>query len=300
MPNKIKLVFWNEPNFGDMLSPYIIGKLSGKNIIYKEAYYGVRYCIKKILRLIISGNTNRIKSIHFGWEKNLLAIGSIISWGNKHSIVWGSGFINEQQKFKGGTIYAVRGKYTDAKLKKDGFKGASVYGDPALLMPLLISPSKKKIVDIAIIPHWSEFDYFQKKYGDKYKIIDLRTKNIKQVISEITSCCRILSTSLHGIIISHAYGIPAIWIRHNTLHDSNFKFYDYFSSVGIEEYEGLTNIDEFLSSPQNYNSYFNHNKKLSLPNIDINIIQRKLLSVAPFKIKTSIIPYIDTIPEDLN
>lgn len=69
MPNKIKLVFWNEPNFGDMLSPYIIGKLSGKNIIYKEAYYGVRYCIKKILRLIISGNTNRIKSIHFGWEK---------------------------------------------------------------------------------------------------------------------------------------------------------------------------------------------------------------------------------------
>lgn len=54
--------------------------------------------------------------------KNLLAIGSIISWGNKHSIVWGSGFINEQQKFKGGTIYAVRGKYTDAKLKKTDLK----------------------------------------------------------------------------------------------------------------------------------------------------------------------------------
>lgn len=285
---KIRLVYWNKPNFGDLLSPYIIGKLSGKNIVYKESYYGLKYCIRRTCKLILSGNIKDIQSIHYCWEKDLLAIGSIISWGNKHSIVWGSGFINENEKFKGGIVYAVRGKYTDKKLKKDGFNGTSVYGDPALLIPLFISPSKTKDTDIAIIPHWSETDYFKEKYGNKYKIIDLRTTNIKQVISEITSCSKILSTSLHGIIVSHAYGIPALWIRHNALHDSNFKFYDYFSSVGIKEYEGLTNIDEILSSTQNYISCFNYNKSLSLPNTDINLIQKKLLSVAPFKITINI------------
>lgn len=284
MSNKIKLVYWNEPNFGDMLSPYIISKLSGKKIIYKEGYGGVVYCVKKILRLVVTGNIKQIRSILFFWEKNLLGIGSIISWGNRRSIVWGSGFINEKQIFKGGTICAVRGKYTDQKLREDGFCGTSVYGDPALLIPLFISPSKTKTTDTAIIPHWSEVDYFVEKYGDKYKIIDLRTKNVKQVIAEITSSCRILSTSLHGIIVSHAYGVPALWIKHHTLHGSNFKFYDYFSSVGIKEYEGFDNINEILSSEQNCIYYFNHNKDISLPNVDIKSLQNRLLDVAPFEI----------------
>lgn len=139
----------------------------------------------------------------------------------------------------------------------------------------------------------SETDYFKEKYGDLYKVIDLRTRDIKRVIIEITSCRRILSTSLHGIIVSHAYGIPALWIRHNVLHDSNLKFYDYFSSVGIKEYEGLTNIDEILSSEQSYIECFNNNKEKELPNIDIKTIQRNLLSVAPFNIESEVLAKFD-------
>lgn len=284
MSNKIRLVYWNKPNFGDILSPYIISKLSKKEIIYKDSYNGIKDCIKKLLRSLVLLNFKEIRSIHFWWEKNLLGIGSILANGNKHSIVWGSGFINEEQIFKGGKIYAVRGRYTDNLLKKEGFNGNYAYGDPALLIPLFVSPSDIKNTDIAIIPHWSETDYFIKNYGEKYKIIDLRTKNIKQVIKEITSCNKILSTSLHGIIVSHAYSIPALWIRHDILHNSNFKFYDYFSSVGIKEYEGFTNIDEILSSKQSYTSFFEQNKDKSLPNINLKFIQDNLLSVAPFNI----------------
>ncbi|MEF2621744.1 MAG: polysaccharide pyruvyl transferase family protein [Xylanibacter rarus] len=290
---RIKLVYWNEPNFGDMLSPYIVGKLSGQEIINKELYHNMKDCFRNLIKKIFCFKFKEISSILFWWEKNLLAVGSIISTGNKHSVVWGSGFINEKQTFKGGYVCAVRGKYTNEKLKKEGFSGANVYGDPALLMPLLISPSEFKTTDVGIIPHWSETDYFKNKYGKKYKIIDLRTKDIKRVIEEITSCRRILSTSLHGIIVSHAYGIPALWIRHNALHDSNLKFYDYFSSVGIKEYEGLTNIDEVLSSEQSYIECFNNNKEKELPNIDIKTIQRNLLSVAPFNIKNEVLAKFD-------
>lgn len=290
---KIKLVYWNEPNFGDMLSPFIIGKLSGQEIIYKELYHNVRDCFCKLVKKILCFKFKDISSILFWWEQNLLAIGSIISVGNKHSVVWGSGYINEKQAFNGGEVYAVRGKYTDEKLKEEGFRVNPVYGDPALLIPLLISSSKIKTTDVGIIPHWSETDYFKEKFGNRYKIIDLRTCDIKRVIEEITSCRRILSTSLHGIIVSHAYGVPALWIRHNVLHDSNFKFFDYFSSVGIKEYEGFTNIDEILFSEQSYTTFFYKNKDIALPNIDIKTIQRNLLAVAPFDINKEVLTKLD-------
>lgn len=285
---KINLVYWNAPNFGDKLSPYLVGKLSGQKIIYKSRICGFKNFIKRLLRYIVFLEFNKMQSILFGWQKNLLCIGSILNSGNKHSVIWGSGFMHEQETFRGGIVCAVRGKYTNNKLKAVGFTGTSVYGDPALLMPILISPSETIKEDIAIIPHWSETEYFIEKYGEKYKIIDLRTEDIKRVIMEITSCRRILSTSLHGIIVSHAYGIPALWIKYKTLHNSNFKFYDYFSSVGIEEYEGYINIDEILSSEKTYVSFFGQNSNKSLPNIDIKEIQRNLLSVAPFDLKIKI------------
>lgn len=288
MEKKIKLVYWDEPNFGDVLSPYIIGRLSKEKVICKKPFCSVKHCIKVTLQTILLFRFEKIKSIHFWWESNLLGIGSIISWGNKHSVIWGSGFIDENQTFKGGTIYAVRGKYTYEKLKKDGFVCPPVFGDPALLIPLLISPSKVKTTNIAIIPHWSETDYFIEKYGNKYKIIDLRTSDINKVISEITSSHMILSTSLHGIIVSHAYGIPALWIKYKTLHNSNFKFYDYFSSVGIKEYEGL-DYEEILSSEHNYISCFKNNKEISLPNVDIKLIQKNILEAAPFDIALNLL-----------
>lgn len=278
----IKLVYWNKPNFGDMLSPYVVGQLSGKKICTKSFYFG-KGCIRLLLHYMLSFDFNKIKTILLPFEKNLLAIGSIVSCGNRHSIVWGSGFLRSKDVFHGGKVYAVRGKYTNARLRELGFNAASVLGDPALLIPLLVRPSDKKN-DIAIIPHWSETDFFLEKYSSKYKVIDLRTRDVDKVISEITSCRYILSTSLHGIIVSHAYGIPALWIKLKTLENDDIKFYDYFSSVGIAEYEGFRDINGILEGECSWMDLLMQNKEKSLPNIDVTSIQKDLLRVAPFEI----------------
>lgn len=280
----IKLVYWNEPNFGDILSPYIVSSLTGKRIVYKSGYNGFFNCVKCVVKYLLLFKLKKIQSILFPWEKNLLCIGSILSLGNKHSIIWGSGFLSNKKNFNGGKIYAVRGKLTNNKLKNMGYEGTTTFGDPAMLISLLVEPSKFKSTEIAIIPHWTETDYFLKIYGKTYKIIDLRTRDIKRVILEITSCHYILSTSLHGIIVSHAYGIPALWIKLHTLHDDDFKFYDYFTSVDIDNYKGFTNIDEILSSEQNYKLLFRQNENNSLPQKSIHDIQQALLHAAPFKI----------------
>ena len=278
----IKLVYWSEPNFGDMLSPYIIGRLSGKKIRRKLFNFG-KGNYRLFLKYILQHKFDNIKTILFFFEKNLLGVGSIISCGNKHSVIWGSGLLKSTDIFHGGKILAVRGKYTNVRLQELGFKGCNVFGDPALLLPLLVKPSDKKN-EIAIIPHWSETDFFLKEYGDKYKIIDLRTRDVESVISEITSCRFVLSTSLHGIIVSHAYGIPTLWIKLRTLENDDIKFHDYFSSVGIDIYEGFRDICRILESEYAWRNLFAENKKKSFPNIDITSIQKDLLRVAPFDI----------------
>lgn len=285
--DKIKLVYWywKEPNFGDILSPFIIGSLSGKKIIHKSCNHGMFCRIKHIAKCLLLFRLKELRSILFPWENNVIGIGSIISWGNKRSVIWGSGFLLDRCGFNGGKVCAVRGKRTNEKLIRMGYEGTSTFGDPAMLVPLLVKPSKEKLSEIGIIPHYTETDYFMETYGKAYKIIDLRTDDVKLVVSEITSCRCILSTSLHGIIVSHAYGIPALWIKLHTLNEDDFKFYDYFSSVGIDDYEGFDNIDEVLSSRQNCEALFRHNEKRMLPNIAVRNIQQKLLLAAPFSIK---------------
>ena len=219
----------------------------------------------------------------FFFEKNLLAVGSIMALGNKKSIVWGSGFMNWNESFRGGKVLAIRGKLTNDKLIAMGFRHCNAFGDPALLLPLIVSPTENKVRDVVIIPHWKEVESFKKKYGEHYKVLDIRTADIENFISELTSCRYVLSTSLHGIILSHAYGIPALWIKKGYIDTDGFKFHDYFSSVDIPFYDGIENFDSYLKE-DTWKSLFTEYEKYILPYKNIRDIQKKLLSVAPFRV----------------
>ena len=52
------------------------------------------------------------------------------------------------------------------------------------------------------------------------------------MIDKICSCRYIISSSLHGLILSDAYGIPNLWIRiSDRVKGGDCKFLDYFSGV---------------------------------------------------------------------
>lgn len=285
MKNKnIKLVYWNEPNFGDLLSPYIIKKLTGNSIIHKKGFISRKRIITDFFRNLLRLNFSKISSILFPWERNILAIGSILNLSNSNSLIWGSGFMYENQKFHGGKIYALRGPYSNNIIKKMGYKGCNIFGDPALLLPLVAPINQDKTHEIGIIPHWSETEFFKKEYGNKYHIIDFRTNKIEETIENITSCKYILSTSLHGIIVSQAYGIPALWIKKGKINTDGIKFKDYFASVNIIPYNGFENINEILSDEKNIKDLFIENTDKSCIKCDLKHIQKQLLEAAPFKI----------------
>lgn len=284
--NKIKLVYWDAyPNFGDALSPFIVRYFSKKEVIFKDTYCGLLSFVRQFVKSLIDFDFTRLKSIQYPFERTLVAIGSMIRYGNPNSVIWGAGFMNQDEPFYGGKVYAVRGKYTQMKIIDMGYKSTDVLGDPALLLPLILPPASNKNFDIGIIPHFSETDYFNKTFGDKYKIIDLGTRDIEGVVNEITSCNYILSTSLHGIIVAHAYGIPALWIKKGYIATDGIKFLDYFSSVNIPEYEGFTDINKILSSVSSIKALFSKYAEFMLPHRSVHHIQQDLLNSAPFIIK---------------
>ena len=293
---KIKLVYWhtNIDNYGDLLSPYIVQKLSGFSIVHKNYYVGNwKSHLYNWLKEIITFNANLDCDYLFPFENNVVGVGSILFSGNKKSHIWGAGFMSQNQRCKYGTVHAVRGYLSFKIITQQISEGYPIrladkvaIGDPGLLLPLLISPSDKR-TGVGIIPHFSETEYFKAEYGDKYKIVDLRNNDVEAVTKEITSCEYILSTSLHGLIIAHAYGIPALWMEYTGLEkDTNgFKFYDYFSSVGIEGYQPIRNLEKVLKDDTTINKLFYMRKENSLPSIELDNIRTELLSVAPFPIK---------------
>lgn len=284
--SKINILYWDEANFGDALNSVLIEELSGKKTQIKcrtkNNGADIIEAARHFLYMIRHAEYSTLKMIEWPWQKSLLAIGSIITWGNRKSLIWGSGFMSQRDTFRGGILYAVRGKYTDEKLRHEGFSGCGVYGDPALLIPLWISPSNEKKYKLGIIPHWKEVAYFQNLYGEKYKVIDLRTRDIHKIVEEITACEYVLSTSLHGIIVAHAYHVPALWIKKGYIDTDGFKFYDYFSSVNIEPYDGFQNIEYILKDELNWLTVFTQNKDKIQINNSIEMIQKNLLKSAPF------------------
>lgn len=283
---KINLIFWNKDNFGDALNPLLIEELSGLPTQHKDIELSLRERLLLLLKSIVTFRFADSRRIIFPWQTTVVAIGSIIHWAHKKSVIWGAGFMNQDNRYRGGKVVAVRGKLTDAKLKSQGIKTCGIYGDAALLLPLWLSGRNvEKRYDLGLIPHWSEVDTFKRAYDDRYFVIDLRTKDIPKIVGEINQCRYILSTSLHGIIVAHAYGIPALWIKKGHIETDGFKFHDYFSSVDIPLYNGFEQVEELLESEKSWQALFEENADKMLIGNDLSEIQKDLLRVAPFPLK---------------
>lgn len=174
--------------------------------------------------------------------KNYLCIGSLLGmprYVNEKTIVWGSGSFGEMKGISPNHIFSVRGKLTHDILVEKGIECPEVYGDPALLLPLYYQPPYDKLQQyhLGIIPHIDDLKHpvveeIRRKHSE-ILIIDLaHYDKWTDVIDKICSCKCILSSSLHGLIVSDAYGIPNCWVElSGKILGGYFKYRDYGSSV---------------------------------------------------------------------
>lgn len=247
-------------NFGDDINIPLLYILSGKNCVVKHSTF--------------LQNTN-----------NLLCIGSIIEgFTDEQSIIWGSGAIEGKKKltYKPKKVCAVRGPLTRQYLLDQGIECPEIYGDPALLMPLIYSPKFEKKFKLGIIPHYSELELPEiKALSDRDDIIVIKMRNYatwQSVIDQIVSCEAIASSSLHGLIISDAYGVPNVHVRlSNNVEGGEFKYRDYYGGVGrvyIPAIDLSERID-LLEIKKGIKSYK-----------PLNYDYKPLLRAFPYKLKT--------------
>lgn len=214
----MRLYYWNSSgyNFGDALGPFIVNAIAQKKV---EAVDGVDVGSKRI------------------FEKNLIALGSIFHMVRDGDVVWGTGVnpIRQNPDFRltEVDIRAVRGPLTRNYLhKKYGLNCPNIYGDPALLLPMIFPESKPQpIRKYGIVPHLKDIDIIASAYDN----IILPTLHWQAVIHNILGCELIISSSLHGLIVAEAFGIPARWLHNSFLPssrtESTFKFNDYYAST---------------------------------------------------------------------
>lgn len=183
-------------------------------------------------------------------EKKLLAIGSILFFANEDDILWGTGTngkkpLKEDYSFSNLDIRAVRGPLTRAFLEETlGINCPEVYGDPALLVPYFFPEFKKKKhpkYKYIVIPHYSENHLFPKKASN----IVYSTDPWDEIIHKITDSEFVISSSLHGIIVAEAFGIPAKLLR-VTDNEPLLKYIDYYMGTGRDEFTFATSIEEAL------------------------------------------------------
>ncbi len=99
----------------------------------------------------------------------------------------------------------------------------------------------KKEIEISpgVIPHYVDRNNpllrkFIEANRDSVKVIDVEN-DLHHVINEIHCCEHVVSSSLHGIIVSDALGIPNAWIKlSSAVIGDGFKFRDYGSAIGYD------------------------------------------------------------------
>lgn len=212
-PSRNMFWSWYEPrNFGDWIGPYLFEKITGR---------APHFLPKRKQRL----------------GPFFLTAGSILPHVQVSdvAVVWGSGIINARDVFaRPCKTLAVRGPRSQERLRALGFSCPDVVGDPGILLPLHYRPSMARVSGrIGVIPHFVDLDLVRAQASDSVHVIDV-TRPVEKVVDEIATCSITFSSSLHGIIVSHAYDVPSVWCSSlNPIKGDGTKFHDYLESTGI-------------------------------------------------------------------
>lgn len=213
----MKVYYWKEKkNFGDLLASYLL---------------------KKFSRLDSKWSLPE--------NSDLVMMGSILEHLPKDysGVVAGAGKLHEKTKLhlQNALILAVRGPLT-AK----GLKGDFILADAGLIADELVKLPEKEY-NLGLVPHWSDTQLEKNPVFLKYKpnIIRVSDDPLK-VISEIGKCKKIVSSSLHGIVLADAFNIPRRieiaprMLSHPQYEGGIFKWKDYSASLGVKLEIGVT------------------------------------------------------------
>lgn len=196
-------------NFGDLLGPVIV-------------------------REVLKRSARSVRQPHIPPQHRLFSVGSVLHFATDSDTVWGTGvngkIARERHSFTELDIRAVRGPLTREFLRRMGVESPNIFGDPGLLINDLWGRDffyvDAKRSSVLIVPNLNDFP--------SYDPSDTRILNpqspLEECIQRIASADFVAGSSLHGIIVAEAFGIPARLVLPR--HEALFKYEDYYRGSG--------------------------------------------------------------------
>lgn len=198
----------------------------------------------------ILANKGKLITDKTSHSNKLVSVGSVLHFANTGDCIWGTGLNKKMDdkvnKFSSLDVRAVRGPLTREYLQKRDIEVPQIYGDPALLLPYfypkaLMEKSVKQ--DYIVINHMN--DDMKKYQGHEARLVT-PMQYPGSFIEQIINSKLVISSSLHGVIIAEAYGVPAIFFDSNS-GESMFKYEDYYQGTGRHDIPKVSSIEEGLS-----------------------------------------------------
>lgn len=211
----VKTYWWaDEKNFGDRMAALLLDRFAAIQADWRP--------VSKA-DLVVTGSV--LEHIPPRWD------GVILGAGKLHA--------DSRLQLHNNTarILAIRGP-----LSAQGIKGDYVLGDPGLLADELVRVETKKY-RLGVVPHISDGKLASDPRWQEFypKIIDPRGDPLT-VIRHIGECEKIVTSSLHGMIVADSFGIPRRF-EYTPQFDQDgglFKFTDYSKAINTPFRVGTT------------------------------------------------------------
>lgn len=198
-------------NFGDAVAPLLLDRFADLKVEWGTISHSRIASVGSIL-----------EHIPPLWDGVILGSGRLIE--NSRLYLQSKGKVTP-------TILALRGP-----LAARGIPGSFALGDPGILADELVGPQEKQW-DLGILPHFSDTELvprFKTLIPRKHSVRIIHpSQDPLTVIREIGACNRIVTSSLHGMILADAFGIPRR-VEYSPQLDKDggtFKFRDYSASL---------------------------------------------------------------------
>lgn len=183
----------------------------------------------------------------------LMTVGSLTEIQRPNLTIWGSGLsarlsdaaIKRLRDRRPREILAVRGVRTRNQLVKHlGWDVPEVYGDPALLMPYVLQPGERPVdrPGLSVVPHHTHGNIITEPLVTRFGGHRVDVQRPAEVLTEeIAQSDVVVSTSLHGIVLAQAYGIPWVWLHiADSGQGDRFRFSDFFTTLEKSEVASLS------------------------------------------------------------
>jgi pyruvyltransferase len=206
----VKNYWWRgRPNFGDAMSPLLLKRFAGIDSEWATISHA---------SLIVTGSI--LEHVPPLWDGHILGAGRLYEDSYLHL------------SSETATIWAVRGPLSKAVVPSVD----CAIGDPGLLADEMVYVHSRDI-PLGVVPHHSDTTLVQRPewFSEKWEtlVIDPRQEPL-EVIRQIGRCQRIVTSSLHGMIVADAFGIPRRFELNPTASKYEgglFKFRDYSQSI---------------------------------------------------------------------